>query len=102
MTTSLENLTATPEYQELVHKRNRLVWPLLLLTVGAYFAFILMIAFSPASLGKPLHEGGVVSIGIVLGLLLILFNFVITLLYVRAANRDIEPLIAKVHQVVGE
>ena len=74
----------------------------MLLTVGAYFAFILVIAFSPATFGKPLQDGGATSIGIVLGLALILFNFVITLIYVRIANRTIEPLIARVHAAAGE
>ncbi len=102
MSTSLETLVGKPEYQALLHKRKQFVWPLLLLTVAAYFVFILAIAFAPAALGKPLHEGGTISIGIVFGLGLILFNFVITLIYVRAANRHIEPLIKNVHTAVGE
>lgn len=102
MTVNLETLTSLPEYHALMHKRARLVWPLLLLTVFSYVGFILAIAFAPASLGTPVVEGGVVSIGILLGLALIFLNFIITLLYVRGANRHIEPLIKQVHAAVGE
>lgn len=97
MTADLETVTQSPEYHALIERRNRLVWPLVILTVVSYAGFIFAIAFAPQALGKPVTEGGVVSIGILLGLGLILLNFVITLIYVRAANRDIEPLIARVH-----
>lgn len=101
MSNQLQRITQTPEYNELIRKRSKLIWPLSFVTVAAYVAFILAIAFAPESLGTPIGEG-VISIGIVLGLALIIFNFIITLLYVRGANRTIEPLIARVHAAVGE
>lgn len=102
MPINLTALTASPEYNALIAKRNRLIWPLLILTIAAYIAFILAVAFAPAALGKPIMEGSVISVGILFGLGLIIFNFVITLIYVRGANRDIEPLIARVQQLAGE
>ena len=101
MHTNLDSFTSSIEYRTLLAKRRRLIWPLLILTLVSYFSFILAIAFAPAALGKPVGDG-VISIGILLGLGLIVLNFVITLLYVRSANRTIEPLIARVHAVVGE
>lgn len=101
MSNHLERLTASPEYHALIAKRNQLIWPLAIITIAAYVAFILAIAFKPQALGEPIGDG-VISIGIVLGLGLIFLNFVITLIYVRRANRIIEPLIARVHAVVGE
>lgn len=95
----LTALMQSEEYRALIHQRHRIVWPLLWIAILSYQAFVLLIAFMPASLGKPVVEGSVVSIGIVLGLALLLFNFVITLLYVRAANRHIEPLIVRIHGV---
>ena len=102
MQINLETLISSPEYRQLMHKRHQLVWPLLLLTLGSYFAFILAIAFAPASLGRPLVEGGIISIGIVLGLGLIFLNFFITFLYVRGANRAIEPMIKTIQSKMGE
>lgn len=98
----IEQLTSLPEYHSLVRTRDKIIWPLLIATVAAYMVFILAIAFTPSLLGRPVVSGGVVSVGILLGLALIFFNFVITLLYVRLANRDIEPLIAQMHKAAGE
>ncbi|MBN67184.1 MAG: hypothetical protein CMM94_06440 [Rickettsiales bacterium] len=96
-----KTLTSSPEYKELVSKRSKLIWPLLSLTIIAYMGFILIIAFSPESLGKPVGDG-VISIGLVLGLALIFFIFAITYVYVRKANREIEPLIRRIHELKGE
>jgi uncharacterized membrane protein (DUF485 family) len=101
MPITLETLTSSPEYLSLIKKRNAIIWPLLLLVLLAYVGFILAVAFAPKALGQPVG-GGVVSIGIVLGFCLILFNFVITLIYVYRANRELEPLIARVHARAGE
>lgn len=86
-----------PEYAQLVTARKRLVWPLLLITILTYLGFILMVAFFPELLGRSVGKG-VVSVGIIVGLILILFNFFITLLYVYRANKVIEPLIENIHQ----
>ena len=40
-----------------------------------------------------------VSIGIILGLMLIIIIWVITLLYVYLANKHIEPIIKKINNV---
>jgi uncharacterized membrane protein (DUF485 family) len=96
MENRLAALLKSPDYQALIHQRHRIVLPLLFLAVGGYMSFVLFIAFAPASLGKPVIEGGVISVGILLGFFLILFNFVITLLYVRATNRHIEPLVKRI------
>lgn len=101
MGATLSSLSSSDEYKILMGRRRRLIWPLLAVTVAVYMAFILMIAFFPAALGMKVGDSAL-SLGILLGLGLILFNFLITLFYVRRANRDIEPLIAKVHAVMGE
>jgi len=101
MALTLEALVSSPEYLALIRKRNRIIWPLLVLTVAAYVGFILSIAFVPHALGTTIG-GGVVSVGILLGLALIFFNFVITFIYVRRANRELEPLIAHVHALAKE
>lgn len=100
MDNKLDAFTSTPEYQELTAKRKKIILPLLFITIGVYMAFILVIAFSPESLGQPVGDT-VISNGIYIGFGLIVFNFLITLYYVRKANREIEPLIARVHELVG-
>ena len=81
-----------PLYQNLIKLRFIIIFPLLLLTIIPYFSFIWVIAFHPTYFGT-LITGTSISIGILLGFLLILLIFLITLLYVYLANKKLEPLI---------
>lgn len=91
----IDKLQSLPEYQELISKRQKVVWPLAVLILLAYFGFILVIAFKPALFGMSL-AGGVTSVGIVAGLLLIFFVFAVTGFYVHYANKKLEPLTHKI------
>jgi uncharacterized membrane protein (DUF485 family) len=86
-----DTIRQLPEYAALTRARKRIMWPLSLATILAYFALILTIAFNPSALGQPIGEG-VTSIGMVLGLGVILFCMVVTGIYVYYANRVLEPL----------
>jgi uncharacterized membrane protein (DUF485 family) len=67
-----------------------------LLTVAmiiVYFGFILLVAFAKSWLARPLVPG--LSIGILLGVLVILSAWVFTGVYVRWANRHYDAAIAR-------
>jgi len=96
----IETIRQLPEYAALTRARKRIMWPLSLATIIAYFALILTIAFDPESLGNPIGDG-VTSIGMVLGLGVILFCMVITGIYVYYANRVLEPLTRAIVQKAG-
>ncbi len=96
----IDTIRQLPEYAALTRARKRIMWPLSLATIIAYFALILTIAFDPASLGNPIGNG-VTSIGMVLGLGVILFCMVITGIYVYYANRVLEPLTRAIVQKAG-
>lgn len=81
-----------PQFQELVHKRSRLGWILSGIMLAIYFTFILTIAFAPAALGKPLGEGAVMTVGIPVGIVIILSAFVLTGVYVHRANTEFDRL----------
>jgi uncharacterized membrane protein (DUF485 family) len=97
----IDSIRQLPEYAALTRARKKIIWPLSLATVLVYFALILTIAFDPTSLGNPIGDG-VTSIGIVLGLGVILFCMVITGIYVYYANRVLEPLTRAIVQKAGE
>ena len=97
----IETIRQLPEYAALTRARKKIIWPLSLATILAYFALILTIAFAPASLGNPIGSG-VTSIGLVLGLGVILFCMMITGIYVYYANRVLEPLTRAIVQKAGE
>ena len=96
-----EQIRALPEYIALTRARKKIVWPLSLIIIAAYFALILTIAFAPSALGTPIGEG-VTSVGIALGLGVILLCFLLTGIYVYYANTVIEPLTKKIVQKAGE
>jgi uncharacterized membrane protein (DUF485 family) len=83
----------TPELRRLIAKRWRIGIALTAVMMIAYFAFILLVAFDKDTAGE-LILGGRVSLGIVLGALLIVLAPVLTGLYVRWANRSYDPAVA--------
>lgn len=98
---SPEQIRQLPEYSALTQARKKILVPLSIIIILAYFALVLAIGFFPQSLGISLW-GGTTSVGVGLGLGLILLCFVITGIYVRYANRVLEPLIHQIQTKAGD
>lgn len=96
----LETIRQLPEYAALTRARKKIMWPLSLAVIVAYFALILTIAFNPIALGNPIGDG-VTSIGMVLGLGVIVFCMIVTGIYVYYANRVLEPLTQAIVKKAG-
>jgi uncharacterized membrane protein (DUF485 family) len=79
--------------EQLAAKRLRVSLGLTAAMLVVYFGFILLIAFAPGFLGRRITDG--LSVGIVLGVVVILSTWVLTWTYVRWANRVYEPAIQK-------
>lgn len=94
------DISAMPEYQELLAKRRAVAIPLTVLMLVIYYAFILMVAYAPDMLHQPIGEG-VTSLGIVLGLGVILVTLAVTGFYVWYANTRIEPIVATIQRKAG-
>ncbi|SFJ48203.1 Uncharacterized membrane protein, DUF485 family [Bradyrhizobium sp. Gha] len=92
---NLEKIERDPNYQELVRRRSSLGWLLSAVMLVVYFGFILLVAYAPKFLGIPLG-GGVTTIGIPIGLTVIVLAFVLTGIYVRQANSSYDVLIRKI------
>jgi uncharacterized membrane protein (DUF485 family) len=85
----IEKVKRDPEFLALERRRSRLAWSLSAAMAAIYFGFILLVAFAPAWLATPLGAG-TTTIGIPLGVGVILSAFVLTGLYVRRANTDFD------------
>lgn len=81
-----------PRFAELVAKRGKYAWTLSIVMLAIYYGFILVIAFAPAVLGTPMAPGAVTTIGIPVGILIIVAAFALTGLYVRRANAEFDAL----------
>ncbi|WP_028453360.1 DUF485 domain-containing protein [Chitinilyticum aquatile] len=92
----VERIQQNPKFKELVQKKGGFSWLLAVVMLVIYYGFILVIAFSPATLGTPLSAGSVTTVGIPVGVLIILSAFVITGIYVRRANTEFDRLTREV------
>jgi uncharacterized membrane protein (DUF485 family) len=71
-------------------KRSRFAWTLSAIVLVIFYGFILIVAFAPGFLATPLSEGSVTTIGIPIGVGIIVFFWMLTGYYVRRANREYE------------
>jgi uncharacterized membrane protein (DUF485 family) len=92
---SHEKIKQDPNYQELVRQRSLLGWTLSLIMLVIYFGFILLVAYAPKFLGIRLGAG-VTTIGIPIGLFVIVSAFVLTGIYVSKANSAYDTLIRRI------
>ncbi len=85
----IERIKRDPEFHALHRRRSRVAWTLSAIMVALYFGFILAVAFAPQALATPIGAG-TTTVGIPLGLGVILAAFVLTGIYVRRANSDFD------------
>lgn len=92
METDLAKRVAShPKYQELKAKRTAFGWWLSLAGMIAYYGFILLVAFNKPLLAQKLGTG-VTTVGMPLGVAVIVFTIIITWVYVRRANTEFDML----------
>lgn len=84
-------IRANPKYQELKRKRSSFGWWLTLAMMVVYYGYIALIAWNKEFLGQPLGAG-VTTVGVPLGMGVIVFTIVITGIYVRRANDEFDRL----------
>ncbi len=87
----VERIERNPKYQQLKATRTRLGWWLTILMLIVYYGYIGLIAFDKALLAKPIGAG-VTTLGIPLGMAVIVFTVAITGIYVRRANKEFDAL----------
>jgi uncharacterized membrane protein (DUF485 family) len=97
----VEAIMANPKYQELVSKRGRFAWILSSVVLIAYFSFILIIAFEPKIFAASMN-GGVTSIGIPVGIGIIVLCFILAGIYTRKANGEFDKLTQDVKDSIKE
>jgi uncharacterized membrane protein (DUF485 family) len=88
-------IEANPKYHELRRKRNAFGWTLTVLMLIVYFGYIALIAFNKPFLAQPIGNG-VTTLGIPIGMGVIVFTVFITGIYVRRANGEYDRLTAEI------
>ena len=94
---TLAEIADDPRYVQLVRERSRFSWTLSCIMLAIFFGYILMIAFAPEVLAQRIS--GATTLGIPLGIGVILAGILLTAIYVHRANSRYDPMIA---DIVGE
>ena len=86
-----ERVRNNPKFTELVQKRSSFAWRLAITILVIYYTFIMVIAFSPEILGQPIGDG-VTTVGIPVGIAIIIICFLLTGIYTKRANSEFDKL----------
>jgi len=95
----VQQIKNNPKYQKLVSTRSRFAWTLSAIMMVVYYAFIMLIAFSPETLGAKTGDG-MTTVGIPVGIGIIIFAFALTGYYVKRANSEFDGLLKDVKKDV--
>lgn len=84
-------ILADPKFKEMVAVRNSYSWICTVLMLIAYYGFIVTLAFDKSLFAQKIGDG-VMTLGVPLGLGVILFTIIITAVYVKKANTDFDAM----------
>jgi uncharacterized membrane protein (DUF485 family) len=76
-------------FQDLARRRWRVAITLTVTMIALYFGFIMLVAFNKPLLGTLISPG--LSVGVLLGALVIVLSWITTWIYVRWANKHYDP-----------
>jgi cation/acetate symporter len=85
-----------PKFQELVRRRTRFATTLSAIVLVAFYGYIMVVAFSPATLARPVTEGSTLTVGILAELSMFIGFWVLVAMYVRRANTEFDGLTAEI------
>ncbi len=97
----VDKIQSHPKYLELKKKRNSFGWLLTILMMVVYYGYIALIAFDKPFLAQRIGAG-VMSMGVPIGLGVIIFTVLITAIYVRRANSEFDDLTADILKDVSK
>ena len=86
-----QTILRDPTFETLVRERSRFAWTLSILMLVVYLIFICLVAFAHGLMATKVGDGPT-SLGILLGLAVIVFAFALTGVYVSRANTRFDDL----------
>jgi uncharacterized membrane protein (DUF485 family) len=92
----LDRVTKNPKFLEFVAVRNRYGIIMSIISAAAYYGFILLVAYNKEFLATKLGPGMTTSIGVPMGVGVIVFTIVLTWIYVRRANGEFDETNARI------
>lgn len=87
-----------PDFVQLRHRLRVFVFPMTVLFLAWYLLYVLLADYASGFMSTKL--AGNFNVGLLIGLLQFVSTFVITALYVRYANRKLDPISDKIREEV--
>lgn len=87
--TIYEQVQASAEFADLRSRLRRFVFPMSAAFLAWYLLYVLLASYAPAFMATKV--AGNINIGLIFGLLQFVSTFVITTVYVRYANKHLDP-----------
>jgi uncharacterized membrane protein (DUF485 family) len=84
------------QFKELRRRHRSIVFPLTALFLAWYFLYVLLADYAHDFMSHKLT--GNITVGLVLGLLQFVSTFVITTVYVRYANNNLDPIAKEIRE----
>ena len=85
----LDRITKNPKFHEFIAMRSRYSIIMAIVSAAIYYAFILLVAFDKGLLAQKVGTG-VTTLGVPLGVGVIVITIVLTWIYVRRANTEFD------------
>ncbi len=86
----LDRVTANPKFHEFIAMRSRYSIIMAIVSAAAYYGFILLVAYDKEFLAAKMGAGMTTSLGVPIGVGVILFTILLTWIYVRRANTEFD------------
>jgi cation/acetate symporter len=91
-----QKIRSNPKFDELVSRRGRFAWTLAIIVMAIFYGYILLVAFTPATLANPVSEGSTLTVGVTFELSMFVGFWILTALYVRRANTEFDAMTAEI------
>ncbi|MCQ9371466.1 DUF485 domain-containing protein [Corynebacterium sp. 35RC1] len=89
-------MQTSPQFVELKKTYRNFTFPMSIAFFVWYLVYVLMATYAPDFMAQPVF--GSVNVGVVFGLAQFLTTFVITWIYIKYANKNIEPRAAAIRE----
>jgi uncharacterized membrane protein (DUF485 family) len=96
--TIYEQVQASPEFVDLRSRLRRFVFPMSAAFLIWYLAYVLLASYAPQFMA--IKVLGNINIGLIIGLLQFVTTFAITTIYVRYANKHLDPAAERIRHTI--
>jgi uncharacterized membrane protein (DUF485 family) len=90
----------SPDFQDLRRRYRAWVLPVTAGALAWYFLYVALGAYAPGFMGRPVL--GNINVGLIAGLLQFVTTFGITALYIRFAERTLDPVSTRIREKFEE